>query len=243
MTPPLTYVEFLAAFVVAPIAGLLVAGVGIASDRRREAVVGVVLMVVIATTYTVPWDNYLVAKGVWFYGEGALLARIVHAPIGEYAFIALQPVLTALWLYRRPLPAPDGLPRVRLPRTPGEAGSAGGWLAVAGTGVLGLAGGTYYMGAIVAWAAPVLALQWAVGGRYLWAVRRHLAIAVAVPTLYLCVADRLAIGWGIWELSAEFTTGLTVAGLPVEEGLFFLVTNLLVVQGLLLYHRVLETWR
>jgi lycopene cyclase domain-containing protein len=243
MTSPLTYAEFLVAFVVVPIVGLLVAGVGIDRGRRREALAGVALMVVVATVYTVPWDNYLVAKGVWSYGEGTLLARIVHAPIEEYAFIALQPVLTALWLYRRPLPGPEGLPRVRLPRSREEATGAGGWLAVAGTGVLGLAGATYYLGAIVAWAAPVLALQWAVGGGYLWAVRRRLALAVAVPTLYLCVADRLAIGWGIWELSAQYTTGLTVGGLPVEEGLFFLATNLMLVQGLLLYHRVLETWR
>jgi hypothetical protein len=240
MTSPLTYVEFLAVFVGVPLAGLLLSGVGLDDRDRRRAVGGVALIVAIATAYTVPWDNYLVAKGVWSYGEGVVLARIWNAPVGEYAFIALQPVLTALWLYRRPLPT-DG-PRVRLPRTTGEATGVGGWLALAGGGALALAGSTYYLGAIVAWAAPVLALQWAVGGGYLWSVRRRLAVAVAVPTLYLAAADRLAIGWGIWELSPEFTTGLTVAGLPVEEGLFFLVTNLLVVQGLLLYHRVIEAW-
>jgi lycopene cyclase domain-containing protein len=243
MAPPLTYAEFLAVFVGVPIAALLVAGVGVDRDRRREALGGVALMVTVATVYTVPWDNYLVAKGVWTYGEGTLLARIVHAPVEEYAFIALQPVLTALWLYRRRLPDREGLPRVRLPRGREEATGASGWLAVAGTGVLGLAGATYYLGAIVAWAAPVLALQWAVGGGYLWAVRPRLALAVAVPTLYLCVADRFAIGWGIWELSDRFTTGLAIGGLPVEEATFFLVTNLMLVQGLLLYHRVLETWR
>jgi hypothetical protein len=33
---------------------------------------------------------------------------------------------------------------------------------------------------------------------------------------------------------------MSVAGLPVEEGAFFLITNLFVVQGLLLYSWVLR---
>lgn len=245
MTPPLTYAEFLAVFVAVPIVALLY-GVT-ASDRRpgRRGVVGLGLMVLIATVYTVPWDNYLVAEGVWSYGAGTVVARIGYAPLEEYLFIALQPVLTALWLHQVGLPTGAERPHVRLPRLgrgPTEATGVGGWLAVAGGGgVLALGGNTFYLGAIVAWAAPVLALQWAVGGRYLWAVRWRLFLAVGVPTAYLWVADALAIGWGIWELSPAFTTGLAIGGLPVEEAVFFLLTNLLVVQGLLLYHRVLET--
>ena len=45
----------------------------------------------------------------------------------------------------------------------------------------------------------------------------------------------VAITLGIWKLSPTYTTGLTLAGLPIEEGLFFLFTNLFVVQGLILW--------
>jgi hypothetical protein len=58
---------------------------------------------------------------------------------------------------------------------------------------------------------------------------------VGLPTLYLWFADFYAITQeGIWWISKEYTLGLSLAGLPLEEMLFFLFTNLAVVQGLLL---------
>jgi lycopene cyclase domain-containing protein len=57
-------------------------------------------------------------------------------------------------------------------------------------------------------------------------------IGTLVPTLYLWVIDRIAIGNGIWRISDAYTTGIQLFGLPIEEATFFLVTNLLVVQGL-----------
>jgi lycopene cyclase domain-containing protein len=102
---------------------------------------------------------------------------------------------------------------------------------------------TYYMGAILAWAGPVLALQWAVGWSYLLSRWRLLAVATLVPATYFSAADRIAIDAGIWRISSDLTTGLTVGGLPIEEGAFFLVTTLFVVQGLVLYPWVIERWR
>jgi lycopene cyclase domain-containing protein len=57
-------------------------------------------------------------------------------------------------------------------------------------------------------------------------------IGTLVPTLYLWVIDRIAIGNGIWRISDAYTTGIQLFGLPIEEATFFLVTNLLVVQGI-----------
>ena len=48
------------------------------------------------------------------------------------------------------------------------------------------------------------------------------------------ICDRLAIGLGIWEISPQYTTGWHLFGLPIEEAVFFLITNLMVVQGLAL---------
>jgi lycopene cyclase domain-containing protein len=92
-----------------------------------------------------------------------------------------------------------------------------------------------YLGLILVWAAPVLALQWAYAGTSIWARRRAWAMGVAVPTLYLWIVDAIAIDQGIWHISETYTLGPAVGPLPLEEAVFFLVTNLLVVQGLLLF--------
>jgi lycopene cyclase domain-containing protein len=84
--------------------------------------------------------------------------------------------------------------------------------------------------------AGQLAVAEALGARHdVDRVERGLAVAVLVPTLYFCLIDRIAIGAGLWTISADHTTGLAVAGLPVEEAMFFLLTNTFAVQGLVMY--------
>ncbi|MFD1632646.1 lycopene cyclase domain-containing protein [Haloplanus ruber] len=244
MTGP-TYLQFHLAFLL-PAMSLLVAttfagwrATAVRPLRGRDYWSGVAVITVAALVYTTPWDNYLIARGVWSYAPGSTLATLGHAPVEEYLFIVVQPWLTALWLSHLSLPAwPAGV-GTRRPRLVGLALAAvigvGGWAAL-GTPA------TFYLGAILVWAAPVLALQWAVGAPQLWARRRLVALGVLVPAAYLCVADRVAIEYGIWVLSAQYTTGRTLAGLPVEEALFFLVTNCFVVQGLVLYRWVRDRY-
>ncbi len=87
----------------------------------------------------------------------------------------------------------------------------------------------------LAWALPVIVLQLAVGFPELWRARRTWALAVLLPTIYLCLADRLAMANGIWTIHADRSTGISLAGLPLEEAVFFLLTNLMVVQALILF--------
>ncbi|PSP90838.1 hypothetical protein BRC90_00230 [Halobacteriales archaeon QS_4_69_34] len=119
-------------------------------------------------------------------------------------------------------------------------GGAVVWLALAAAGgwLLATSGG-FYLGAILAWAGPVLALQWAVGGPALVAHRRLVALGTVVPALYLSLADRFAIALGLWTIAPAHSTGIALGGLPIEEAVFFLLTSLLVVQGLLLFHWLL----
>ena len=59
--------------------------------------------------------------------------------------------------------------------------------------------------------------------------------ALAVATLYLCAADALAIGAGIWTIDPRQSLPWLIGGvLPVEEFTFFLLTNTLVTFGLTL---------
>lgn len=232
----LTYLGYLALVVVPPATALVVAARMRRLPAYRWAAAG--LMATIALLYTTPWDNYLVARGVWYYGDGTVFLRMWHAPLGEYLFVVVQSVGTALWLsILLDRTGVRSVSRRRLRDVKGRERAVG---VVAGAllfalGAALLAGeATFYLGAILAWAAPVCALQWAFGWRHLWTRRRTVALGVAVPTAFLWAADRLALGVGLWALSPRYTTGLSLGGLPIEEAAFFLVTNLFVAQGLVL---------
>ncbi|MCC7367492.1 MAG: lycopene cyclase domain-containing protein [Chloroflexi bacterium] len=86
----------------------------------------------------------------------------------------------------------------------------------------------------LAWALPVILGQWALAHRTLRAYWRVVVPGIAIPTLYLCAADVLAIHIGIWSLHPELTLNIWLGGLPLEEGVFFLVTNVMVVQGIVM---------
>lgn len=226
----MTYWHFHAVFILPPL--LLLALTGRRLPGKWAQHLG--LVVVLALAYTTPWDNYLVYRGVWSYGAERVLGVIGYVPVEEYAFFVLQPLLTGLWFYRllsrRPadVSRPDGF----FPAILG--GSLALLLGVAGYALTRAESGLY-MGLILVWAMPVIAGQWAYAGRSIWALRRYALPGVLAPTLYLWLADRLAIGLGIWAISERYTLGWRPLGLPVEEAVFFLVTNLLVVQGLILF--------
>jgi lycopene cyclase domain-containing protein len=235
----LTYLQFHLLFLLPPLSVLAVSTVVRPRlERRRLHLGGLVVILALALLYTVPWDSYLIGRGVWFYGDGRVALRFLRVPLGEYLFMIVQSVVVALWLFQldAPTATADMTTRDRL------FGLAGG-AALTLAGLAGLTGdATFYLGAILAWAGPVFALQWAVGWRYLLAVRRYVGLAAGLPVLYLCIADRVAIGMGIWTISDRFTTGVDILGLPVEEATFFLVTTLFVVQGLVLLPWVVDRW-
>jgi lycopene cyclase domain-containing protein len=239
----LTYPQFHAVFVL-PVFVALAAATAVGRYGQRSVVrpFAVGMVTLIALVYTVPWDNYLIQRGVWWYGEGRVTVVFWNAPLSEYVFILAVPVLGALWLHHLSMVFPP--PEETITVSPSQR--LAGVLAAAVVGIVGavflLGGPTLYAGSILLWSAPVLGLQWAVGWPYLWARRWLVAAGIAGPSLYLSVIDRVAIESGAWQLSSELTTGVTVGGLPIEEGLFFLLTSTFIVQALVLYPWVLSRW-
>ncbi|QCC59131.1 lycopene cyclase domain-containing protein [Natrinema thermotolerans] len=239
MISPLTYFGIHLTLLLPPI--LILGWLAVRRDRAWWGVrplSGLVIMIALAVVYTTPFTNRLIPAGVWWYGDGAVLATVWYTPIEEYLFFVLQPILTALWLFQV---RPSADRSLAIPRPHRLLGVAGG-LAIAVVGLLLLLGdiSTSYLGWLFLWAGPVLAIQWGFGLTYLWDVRRSLLVAIAVPTLYLWVVDRIAIELGVWVISDTHTTGYGLLGLPIEEALFFLVTNLFVVQGITMYIWVLD---
>lgn len=244
MIPPETYLQFHTVAILPPIAALVVLSwLRPPTHGRRRVVSGLVIITTLAFLYTIPWDDSLIRRGIWEYGEGVVWSRLGAVPVGEALFFVFQPLLTALWLARLPF-STDGSLLLSVRQR------AAGVLAGVGIGVCGglflFGESTFYLGAILAWAGPILAIQWGFGWTQLWKNRRMVTLAVGLPTLYLWLVDWTAISLGLWTISPQYSVGITPFGFPIEEAVFFLVTNLFVVQGLVLYSWLLDRrgdWR
>ncbi len=92
-----------------------------------------------------------------------------------------------------------------------------------------------YLLLLLGWALPVIALHWAVGAPELRAHLRLLAVAILTPTVYLSLADAMAINAGIWSISEDLTLGWRIGTLVFEEAVFFFLTNVLVAQSIVLF--------
>ena len=241
----MTYFGFLVRFLLIPIA---IMGLLLWRDQRRglatpaylrnlPAWLVILLHIFIAVIYTTPWDNYLVATSVWWY-DPELVTGITlgWVPIEEYTFFVLQTWLTGLWLIwlaRRLPPAARWTPSGRL-RTIAAILTTIVWLPFVLFLIQGVEPATY-SSLILAWALPPIILQLAFGADILWRYRNLVLTTIVVPTLFLALADTLAIQIGIWTISPEQTTGIHLpGGLPLEEFLFFLFTNVLVGFGITL---------
>ena len=81
------------------------------------------------------------------------------------------------------------------------------------------------------WALPVILVQWVAAGRELWRWRRLLLVTVFLATAYLGACDAFALGHGIWRVDPARVVGLYAGPLPLEELVFYFVTNIMAAQG------------
>jgi lycopene cyclase domain-containing protein len=85
------------------------------------------------------------------------------------------------------------------------------------------------------WAIPVIVIQWLAAGRELWRWRRLLAATVTLTTLYLASCDAFALGHGIWRVDPQRVVGVHAGPLPLEEFVFYLITNIMAAQGFVMF--------
>lgn len=88
-----------------------------------------------------------------------------------------------------------------------------------------------YLPFLLIWALPVLALQWVVGGVYLWRERRRWPWVVLSLGVYFSIADGVAIHAGVWRFDDRALVGLWLGPVPIEEIAFYLLTVAMVAQG------------
>ncbi|KZZ99163.1 BcPHS1, phytoene synthase [Moelleriella libera RCEF 2490] len=214
--------------------------IGTLTDAYRIA-----WLVVIAVCSTCPWDSYLIRHRVWTYPPNAIVGpKLFQIPAEEVFFFFVQTYCTSLLylLLSRPVFHPAHLPCPTAKEGPGSGNKR--WLQHAVGAFIAAATslaayqvyvgkqGTY-MGLIVVWVAPFIFLLWMLSGSFMLRLpSSSIILPVAASTLYLWVVDTLALKRGTWVI--EKGTKLDVhlwPGLDIEEAVFFLLTNLLVVLG------------
>jgi lycopene beta-cyclase len=242
-----TYFDFLVRFLGLPIA--ILAAAAYLDGRRGRAIpqnlahwpfaAAVGLNVVVAVLYTTPWDNYLVATGVWYYNPSLVTGvALGWVPIEEYTFFVVQTILAGLWmlfLIRRLRMDAGFLPTLNarwrmvplfflIPL----------WLVSVVVLLVGWGPGTY-LGLELAWALLPITIQTAFGGDILRRYGRLVVLSILGMTAYLCAADFVAIGSGTWTISPAQSLSILIGGvLPLEEVVFFLLTNTLIAFGIVL---------
>lgn len=91
-----------------------------------------------------------------------------------------------------------------------------------------------YLILILAWSLPIIALEWAFGWRSLVIEWRGLVITVIMATAYLGLAGVAAQHDGIWTINPDKTLPLRGGGFVSEQWVFLLLTNLIIVQTIIL---------
>ena len=241
----MTYFGFLLTYIVPPI--LILAAI-VWWDRQQQRqfpdalrawspTLVMLAHVLVAVLYTTPWDNYLVASKVWWYDPALVTGWLIGwVPIEEYSFFVLQTILTSLWIWVL-------APRIKASEQTTHAGQSVRWLALFLCATLWLISlflwlshwhNIQYLSITLSWALLPVMVQIGFGGDILWKQRKLVFWAIAVPTLYLSLVDALAIDAGTWTIAPDQSTNIMLGTLPLEEAVFFFVTNLLIVLGTIL---------
>ena len=228
----MTYFKFLIIFICLPLLVSICAKILLNKANKTEYK-PVALMALVALVYTTPWDNYLIMRGIWTYPTGGVVGVLGYVPIEEYFFMVLQAtlggVLWTLWVPH------SQYAKLKFSYT--------GLLTALLIGIIGAISLIYeagtYIGLILLWACPPLALQWGLGSHALIKSFKTWAPLWIGLSAYLCIADYYAINKGVWSITPATRTGWGIGNLPVEEILFFTLTNLFVLQGMCLW----RAWR
>lgn len=211
------------------------------TKRNRRRLQSICILILIAYMYSVPWDNIMISLEVWEYSD-IVLVTIWYAPLGEYIFFGIQTIIIGLYLYYI-----DFNPSHRKSDLQLQNRILGSifFILIAFIALYFIVFGSsslLYLSSITLWTAPVLALQWIVGGNYLLRNLRVIVSTVVPVSVYLWTIDAIAIWFDLWIISTEYTTDIKLGILPIEEMLFFTCANLMTVIGIILYEWVLEVW-
>jgi lycopene cyclase domain-containing protein len=243
----MTYLSFLLIFVILPGFVLAVTGYFFRKENQSRQLLqrhwlGAAILAVIAVVWTTPWDNAIVTRGVWSYDVDRIIGTIGVVPIEEYIFMIMMTFANAAWiLWIMPKEGVQASQwKTSQAKSRGLIISFATFGFIAGFVLLQFEPFTY-LGAILVWFIPPLAVQGCFDPKLLKQYRARVCAATIVPALYFSIVDAYAIRDGIWMIHSQTQSGLKLFGLPAEEAVFFLTTSWLIAQGLFLWHSLFQT--
>lgn len=197
----------------------------------------ILTLCILAVIYTTPWDNYIIYHKAWWYRKDAVLGTIGYVPIEEYMFFIIQTIFTSLWticcsrwtlnsLYLR---SSQSL-KFQLMKYVGIVSMViailWGWFnAIPSTK-------SFYLCSIVWWSLLIVVILWYIASSYIVQRYRQLLFCVVFPSLYLCYVDLVALRARVWHINERTSLEVFVVHeLPLEEVIFFFITNFVVVMG------------
>jgi 15-cis-phytoene synthase/lycopene beta-cyclase len=219
----------------------------------------VFFLISVAVFATTPWDSYLIRRKIWTYPPNVIIGPTLFSiPAEEIFFFVIQtyntslvylflskPVFKQAYLVGTQSGNGQLLPQLQRRRLLGQILIVG--IIGAGVWLICKRGTGNYMGLILVWAGPFALLLWTLAYQFLQTLPYlNTLLPVALPTIYLWLVDTLALQRGTWAIESGTKLGRYLwPGLEVEEAVFFLVTNAMIVLGLVAFENavaVLETF-
>lgn len=191
----------------------------------------------------------MIRRKIWTYPPSAIIGPTLFSiPAEEIFFFIVQtyntsiiylllikPVFKTAYLVGTKADNGHLLPRLKRRRAVGQIILAS--VIIAGVILILKSGTGTYMGLILAWAGPFALFLWTLAYQFLQTLPYvNTILPVALPTLYLWLVDTLALRKGTWSIESGTKLGIYLwPGLEVEEAIFFLATNALIVLGLVAF--------
>lgn len=228
---------------------------------QRIDVYKILFLIAIAVVSTIPWDAYLIRRNIWTYPPNVIIGpKLFSIPAEELFFFVIQTYNTTLLylLLSKPIfhstylvgckswgnslhqwRSWDGRSPSKTARNLGQL--ILGCLIVTGGHLIVQDGKGTYLGLILAWAGPFALLLWSLSYEFLIRLPyTSTLLPIALPTLYLWIVDTLALKRGTWTIEQGTKLDLKLwDGLDIEEAVFFLATNILIVFGLVAFDHAL----
>ena len=245
----LTYARFHLIFTIpALIFSGIAASAGGGITYTRSATLSILLAIVYVTA--TPWDVYLLRNGVWGYSSKPVIGTFLDVPYEEYFFFGIQTLITSLVYFTIMTPYQiESIQRDEVAKYSKEKGGFRmgkglsnkiGLVTILGTisAFLNLSNERFfYMKSIAIYFLAFFSIQVVVGFRQILMGKAlgRLAFAATLPTIFYWIIDGIAINAGTWSISERTSTGIKLFNtLPIEEAVFFAITNIIIIQGLYL---------
>jgi len=209
-------------------------------------------LIAIAVVSTIPWDSYLIRRKVWTYPPSVIIGPTLFSiPAEEVFFFVIQtynttllylilskPVFHSCYLIERK--GSHASPPFYFRRIIGQAFLVLG-IYIGGVLIWKDGEGTY-LGLILVWAGPFALLLWSLSYQFLSSLPlSSTLVPILLPTFYLWIVDTIALRRGTWTIESGTKLGIHLwDGLEIEEAVFFLATNTLIVFGLVAFDNALS---